>query len=295
MFVGSPQRWCQPPVFAWFSDITFHLKNDGHFLPVQQEKPRTVENAAKTTQKIISNWGGSYCFTTLLEYAMAFSCRPRAPDSGRCARGCGDVWGYLDRQWYLESSSGVEKFHRFVGASWGWIISTWGMRLFRGGWPSTYVTSEYSNKCFTRRMSPGAIPSKAKVVGKPGSSPVNTDSGHRIWAKLLGCWTRDLPPSNIKIGSKFIPSPVLMKHPPNGPNGMWEFPTSTMVSFRGCLVWTGMGFKTSGTTDLGPCLVFCLWILQCLPSPLGKPMDQMDQFLSKPWLDVSAILGMYNS
>ena len=28
-----------------------------------------------------------------------------------------------------------------------------------------------------------------------------------------------------------------------GPNRMWKFPTSTIVSFRGCLIWTGEGFS----------------------------------------------------
>jgi hypothetical protein len=32
-----------------------------------------------------------------------------------------------------------------------------------------------------------------------------------------------------------------MKHPINAPNGMWKFPTSTMVSFRGCLIWNEEG------------------------------------------------------
>ena len=33
----------------------------------------------------------------------------------------------------------------------------------------------------------------------------------------------------VYIYIHIIPSPVHTKHPPNDPNGMWKFPTSTMV------------------------------------------------------------------
>ena len=39
------------------------------------------------------------------------------------------------------------------------------------------------------------------------------------------------------------PNPLILNTPIQDPNGMWKFPTSTMVSFRGCLVWTGDGIK----------------------------------------------------
>ena len=37
-----------------------------------------------------------------------------------------------------------------------------------------------------------------------------------------------------------IPSPVQME---NTPFGMWKFPTRNLVSFRGCLIWTGEGMS----------------------------------------------------
>jgi len=43
--------------------------------------------------------------------------------------------------------------------------------------------------------------------------------------------------------SWLIPSPVHIEHPNCMVPMIWNFPTSTMVSFRGCLIWRGEGIR----------------------------------------------------
>ena len=49
-----------------------------------------------------------------------------------------------------------------------------------------------------------------------------------------------------------IPSPVHTKHHLNDPNGMWKFPTKTMVS-KGVFSIRGMGPLTINDNDMDNC------------------------------------------
>ena len=85
---------------------------------------------------------------------------------------------------------------------------------------------------------------KHETSNFPEMFPKSCGSNNVINQPRLGMvppsWTRWWLGEGLVICWK-IPSPVHTKHPLNHPNGMWKFPTSTMVSLRGCLVWRGDG------------------------------------------------------
>ena len=102
----------------------------------------------------------------------------------------------------------------------------------------------------------------------------------------------------LKIELQPRSGPVHIKHPINGPNGMWKLPTSTMVSFRGCLIWTGEGISNVETAEPKSAsgVVSAEWLRRCAVCQQQTAFSEGSRWKPDiPGANVRALQGLHQN